>query len=80
MPKIRSLFILGILLVFLGAFSGFPPFWRSLFTVIIGVLVSLITFLHFKELKRKYAPREEKKKETELFVENRMDNFSSENK
>lgn len=80
MPKIRSLFILGILLVFLGAFSGFPIFWREVFTVIIGVFVSLITFLHYKELKRKYVKKEEDKKATESFVENRMNTLPVENK
>ena len=80
MPKIRSLFILGILLVFLELFSGFPSFYNSLFSVVIGVFVSLITFLHYKELKKKYIKREEGKKETKMFVENSIGNLPAENK
>ena len=59
MPKIRALFILGIIIVILPTqFIGVPYEWKSFLIAIMGAAVSFLTFLHYKELKRKDASRE----------------------
>ncbi|MEO8637649.1 MAG: hypothetical protein ABI430_01975 [Candidatus Taylorbacteria bacterium] len=59
MPKIRTLFILGILLILLHVFPGFPTSWKSAFSIIIGILILLLTFFHYREMRRKYGMKKE---------------------
>jgi len=74
MPKIRLLFILGILIAFFP-FSGFPQLWKSAFFSIAGILVSILTFLLYKEIKRRLKLKEERRDEMPSFVENRINDL-----
>lgn len=48
MLKERTIFISGIILAFLP-FSGFPTLWKKILIALIGLFLSYIAYLQYKE-------------------------------
>ncbi len=68
MLKERTIFIAGIVLAFLP-FSGFPTLWKKILIAVIGLFLSYIAYLQYKEKQLLSTGP----KKTETYAENESD-------
>ncbi len=67
MIKQRLIFIAGII-VALMPYSGFPVSWKNTFFVILGLLITFLSYFLYREKKNSLP---QKKEGSETFTENR---------
>ena len=67
MKKYVTNIILGIWVMFLAAFSGFPPLWNDVILVITGLVISIISFVIYS----READRINKPISGQSFVDNK---------
>lgn len=80
MSKISTIFLLGIITAILSG-TGFPSEWKTVFYVIIGAFISIISLLVRKEINSlRYALRSKERVITDSFTQNsHIDTYGKEN-